>query len=117
MVFKPDFHSKSIYLNPPSPEVDNAWSELYYGLQTILCIAESSLTQVLTEDYVSLQIPHSQAQMLPNKSLAVPADPANVWIGLSVFHQLHCLVSIYLLLTKLSTDTIAIGHYSEGPSP
>ncbi|KAJ3486560.1 hypothetical protein NLI96_g4148 [Meripilus lineatus] len=66
-------HHKPIYQQPPSKEVDQAWLDMYnaHGLS---------------------QIPKSQARLLPNKTLPIPADPDNYAVGLAVFHQLHCLV-------------------------
>jgi len=63
---------KSIYQGHPSPEVDQAWLDLYdwFGLS---------------------KVPKWQARLLPNKTLAIPGDEENYAVGLSVFHQLHCL--------------------------
>lgn len=64
--------TKSIYQAEPSPEVDQAWLDLYnsFGLS---------------------KIPKDQARLLPNKTLPIPGDEEYYAVGLSVFHQLHCL--------------------------
>ncbi|KAH8104501.1 hypothetical protein BXZ70DRAFT_590700 [Cristinia sonorae] len=78
--------TKTIYQGDPSPEVDQAWLDLYnsFGLS---------------------KIPKSQARLLPNKTLAIPGDEDNYAVGLSVFHQLHCL---NLLRQGLRAD-----HYAD----
>jgi hypothetical protein len=75
---------------PPSPELDQNWSDLYnFGIS---------------------QIPKSQAALLPNKTHPIPGDEGNYVrfnsedsqqvvkggclqiVELDVFHNLHCLV-------------------------
>ncbi|KAJ6478197.1 hypothetical protein C8R45DRAFT_1101586 [Mycena sanguinolenta] len=56
---------------PPSPELDQAWENLYnFGIS---------------------QIPKSQAALLPNKTHPIPGDEENYIAELDVFHNLHCL--------------------------
>ena len=40
------------------------------------------------------KITKSEAEMLPNHTLPIPGDEGNYVAALSVFHQLHCLVSL-----------------------
>lgn len=39
------------------------------------------------------KISKEQARLLPNKTLPIPGDEDYYAVRLSVFHQLHCLVS------------------------
>ncbi|KAJ7694807.1 hypothetical protein B0H17DRAFT_1056873 [Mycena rosella] len=56
---------------PPSPQLDEAWNNLYnFGIS---------------------QIPKSQAVLLPNKTHPIPGDEENYIVELDVFHNLHCL--------------------------
>ncbi|THG98154.1 hypothetical protein EW026_g3976 [Hermanssonia centrifuga] len=64
--------AKTIFGAEPSAEVDEAWNDLY----NVFAVS---------------QIPAAQAKLLPNKTLRVPGDTGNYIIGLSVFHELHCL--------------------------
>ncbi|KAJ7449174.1 hypothetical protein FB451DRAFT_1343219 [Mycena latifolia] len=69
------------FLIPPSPELDQAWSNLYnFGIS---------------------QIPKSQAALLPNKTQAIPGDEENYIVELEVFHNLHCL---NMLRKRLRSD-------------
>lgn len=62
---------KSIYQQPPSPEVDEAWDELY--------------------NFPVTRIPKSIASNLVNKTYRIPGDEEHYVIELDVFHELHCL--------------------------
>ncbi|KAF7981254.1 hypothetical protein HWV62_34131 [Athelia sp. TMB] len=67
------FLQRSKYSGPPSPEVDQAWRELYHR-------------------YVMSAIPEEQASKLSNETMRVPGPGHPRYIvGLDVFHQLHCL--------------------------
>ncbi|KIJ65394.1 hypothetical protein HYDPIDRAFT_110449 [Hydnomerulius pinastri MD-312] len=66
-----DVWDPSIYNGPPSPELDEAWDALF--LNGIL------------------QLPKSQAALLPNKTTPIPGNEENYIVTLDVFHQLHCL--------------------------
>lgn len=61
----------SIYQQPPSPEVDKAWDELY--------------------NFGVTKIPKSIASNLVNKTYRIPGDEEHYVIELDVFHELHCL--------------------------
>ncbi|KII95582.1 hypothetical protein PLICRDRAFT_34492 [Plicaturopsis crispa FD-325 SS-3] len=70
------FHSSwapdlAIYEQPPSDEVDNAWNDLY--------------------KYAISRVPKSEAARLPNKTYPVENEKDKYFVGLDVFHQLHCL--------------------------
>lgn len=82
-------HHKPIYQQPPSKEVDQAWLDMYNGKGSISYICSQLMLFVA---HGLSQIPKSQARLLPNKTLPIPADPDNYAVGLAVFHQLHCLV-------------------------
>ncbi|KAL0564193.1 hypothetical protein V5O48_017862 [Marasmius crinis-equi] len=59
------------YMGPPSPEVDQAWDDLYkFGLS---------------------RIPEQEAKLIPWKTIRIPGDPTHYAVALDVFHQLHCL--------------------------
>ncbi|KAJ7243061.1 hypothetical protein C8J57DRAFT_1726205 [Mycena rebaudengoi] len=54
-----------------SPELDQAWDDLYeFGIS---------------------RIPGDQAALLPNKTSPIPGDPGFYIAELDVFHELHCL--------------------------
>ncbi|KAK7052482.1 hypothetical protein R3P38DRAFT_2860578 [Favolaschia claudopus] len=76
---------------PPSPALDQAWSDLYnFGIS---------------------QIPKSQAVLLPNKTHPIPGDPLNYIAELDVFHNLHCLNMIRKgLHTEYYNDAPEIEH-------
>ncbi|KAL0576585.1 hypothetical protein V5O48_005378 [Marasmius crinis-equi] len=61
----------SPFQKPSSPELDDAWEELYgFGISRI------------TKD---------QAALLPNKTQPIPGDEGHYIAELDVFHNLHCL--------------------------
>ncbi|KAJ6540151.1 hypothetical protein DFH09DRAFT_1368557 [Mycena vulgaris] len=63
---------------PPSPALDQAWSDLYnFGISRI------------TKD---------EAARLPNKTHAIPGDDGHYIAELDVFHNLHCLNKIRMAL-------------------
>ncbi|KAH7890212.1 hypothetical protein F5I97DRAFT_1801771, partial [Phlebopus sp. FC_14] len=62
---------ESIYNGDPSPIVDAAWEALY--------------TRGI------MQLPESEAALLPNKTARIPGDEENYIFTFGVFHQLHCL--------------------------
>ncbi|KAJ7263055.1 hypothetical protein C8J57DRAFT_1334565 [Mycena rebaudengoi] len=63
---------------PPSPALDQAWSDLYnFGISRI------------TKD---------QAALLPNKTHAIPGDEGHYIAELDVFHNLHCLNKVRMAL-------------------
>ncbi|KAK8063641.1 hypothetical protein PG996_008293 [Apiospora saccharicola] len=65
---------RSEYQGEPSPELDELWENLFL---------------------LELQIPREQARLLPNKTIPVhPDKPDSFAVGLSVFHDLHCLNTI-----------------------
>ncbi|KAK8112913.1 hypothetical protein PG984_013439 [Apiospora sp. TS-2023a] len=65
---------RSEYQGEPSPELDELWENLFL---------------------LELQIPREQARLLPNKTIPVhPDNPDSFAVGLSVFHDLHCLNTI-----------------------
>ncbi|KAJ6461976.1 hypothetical protein DFH09DRAFT_1494536, partial [Mycena vulgaris] len=67
-------HDKSPFQVPSSPELDDAWEDLYqFGIS---------------------RIPKGEAALLPNKTSPIPGDPGYYIIELDVFHQLHCLNTI-----------------------
>ncbi|CAL1712046.1 unnamed protein product [Somion occarium] len=61
----------TIYQDEPSEAVDRAWYDLY-------------------NDFGVSKISKAQADLLPNKTVAIPGEDGYI-AGLSVFHQLHCL--------------------------
>lgn len=67
-----DGKPRSIYLGPPTDESDAAWNELYDigGIN---------------------QIPASEAAKLLEPTAKVLDEPGYHFVGLDVFHQLHCL--------------------------
>ncbi|KAJ7820744.1 hypothetical protein B0H14DRAFT_3472044 [Mycena olivaceomarginata] len=76
---------------PPSPALDEAWSDLYnFGIS---------------------QVPKSEASRLPNKTHPIPGDEANYIVELDVFHNLHCLNMIRQGLHKdYYEDAMEIDH-------
>ena len=81
---------KSIYQQPSSPEVDDAWSELYNGTRRRWDLPIRQLTLIL--DVGISRIPKTQAAKLPNKTYPFLRDEGYYIASLSVFHHLHCLV-------------------------
>ncbi|KAM7209507.1 protein of unknown function (DUF3328) domain containing protein [Naviculisporaceae sp. PSN 640] len=79
--------SKSPYqASPPSPSLDHLWKSLYYNVSY-------------------LRLPQPIAAQLPNKTLPYPqsgpnSDPGYYAANLAVFHQLHCLNSIRIGLSR-----------------
>ena len=67
-----DGKPRSVYLGPPTEEGDAAWDELYDigGIS---------------------QIPASEAAKLSEPTAKVLDEPGSYFVGLDVFHQLHCL--------------------------
>lgn len=67
-----DGKPRSVYLGPPTEESDAAWDELYDigGIS---------------------QIPASEAAKLSEPTARVLDEPGDYFVGLDVFHQLHCL--------------------------
>ncbi|KAK6827504.1 hypothetical protein PG987_010845 [Apiospora arundinis] len=65
---------RSEYQGEPSAKLDELWENLFL---------------------LELQIPREQARLLPNKTIPVhPDKPDSFAVGLSVFHDLHCLNTI-----------------------
>ncbi|KAJ7696318.1 hypothetical protein B0H17DRAFT_929641, partial [Mycena rosella] len=63
---------------PPSPALDQMWSELYnYGIS---------------------RIPKEEAARLPNKTHPIPNDDGYYIAELDVFHNLHCLNKVRMAL-------------------
>ncbi|KAJ7679918.1 hypothetical protein B0H17DRAFT_943731, partial [Mycena rosella] len=56
---------------PSSPELDEAWKDLY--------------------DFGISRIPKHEAALLPNKTSPISGDPGFYIAELDVFHELHCL--------------------------
>lgn len=48
-------------------------------------------------DWILSRVDRTQAQLLPNATLRIPGDEDHHVIALSVFHQMHCLVSLSVL--------------------
>lgn len=72
--FKTGFlHDITIYSGDPSPELDQAWVDLYDG-------------------WGIFRMSKADAERLPNKTYPWPGDPGYYIGQLSVSHQLHCLV-------------------------
>lgn len=44
------------------------------------------------------RIPASSAALLPNKTVPVPGDEEYYIVGLNVFHELHCLNNLRMLV-------------------
>ena len=99
VVFKSNFDDDTtIYQGPPTDAVDTAWEGLYNGRLPFHAPAPTvyyELTQTL--DIGLSQIDKESARRLPNKTAPIPGDEEHYIVGLDVFHQLHCLVSILLL--------------------
>lgn len=94
----------SIYQQPPSPEVDEAWDELYN------CESDGLTFKVQANDHEIVpvtRIPKSIASNLVNKTYRIPGDEEHYVIQLDVFHQLHCLVR------KLSHLFLLICHVTK----
>ncbi|KAI9929378.1 hypothetical protein MW887_000847 [Aspergillus wentii] len=59
------------YQGKPSPEIDQAWNDLYPMTYS--------------------RITGHEAQKLINQTIPIPNDPDGYLISLDIFHQLHCL--------------------------
>lgn len=102
---------KTIYQGEPSPELDQAWHDLYDGAFALLLVSFRRWLMAMGVDFGLSKIPKEQARLLPNKTLPIPGDEENYAVSLSVFHQLHCLVRLplpflhltFLLLQRLLT--------------
>lgn len=96
VVFDSNFgDDTTIYQGPPTDAVDAAWEDLYNGmfsLHTSTSTVFYELTQV--PDIGLSQIDKVSARRLLNKTAPIPGDEEHYIVGLDVFHQLHCLVSI-----------------------
>lgn len=68
-------HTRTPYMGGPSPEVDQAWEELYNA-------------------FGNSRLPKSEADKLRIKTLEIPDDPGYYISQLDVFHELHCLNSL-----------------------
>ncbi|KIM73442.1 hypothetical protein PILCRDRAFT_81124 [Piloderma croceum F 1598] len=87
----PARRTKRPLLVPPSEAVDQAWEDLYScGLS---------------------QIPKIQAELMVNKTIAIPGDEANYVVELNVFHLLSCLNK---LRQALYPDYYNQSHISNG---
>ncbi|KAF9453956.1 hypothetical protein P691DRAFT_770961 [Macrolepiota fuliginosa MF-IS2] len=80
----------SIYQQGPSPEVDEAWEDMY--------------------QYGASWITESEARQLTNHSVHVPGDEEHYVIQMDVFHQLHCL---NMLRKALYPEYYPIGNVSD----
>ncbi|KAF9219440.1 hypothetical protein BS17DRAFT_760954 [Gyrodon lividus] len=69
-----DIWDVSIYNGPPSPALDAAWHALYTR--------------------GTMQLPKSEVDSLPNKTVPIPGDEDNYIFTFDIFHQLHCLNNI-----------------------
>ncbi|KAJ7694903.1 hypothetical protein B0H17DRAFT_931433, partial [Mycena rosella] len=63
---------------PPSPTLDQMWSDLYNG----------GISRITKEE----------AARLPNKTHTIPGDDEHYIVELDVFHNLHCLVCCTTLI-------------------
>ncbi|KAJ7923056.1 hypothetical protein B0H13DRAFT_1981510 [Mycena leptocephala] len=87
-----------IYDQPPSDEVDKAWTSLY--------------------EFAYSKIPRNQAIYLANKTYPILGDnPTTYMLALDVFHELHCLDEIrkamypdYYPRTSEGINTKHMGH-------
>ena len=82
----------TVYQGDPSEAVDQAWEALYNGELTPTSREVKRGSIGGRQDYGVTKIPKSQAVHLPNKTLPMPGEEDHYVVGLSVFHQLHCLV-------------------------
>lgn len=80
----------SIYQQPPSPEVDDAWNDLYNGDSAHQKMVPSIVD--VDSDFGISRIPKAQAALLPNKTYPYARDEGYYIASISVFHHLHCLV-------------------------
>jgi hypothetical protein len=106
---------KTIYMEDPSPRVDQAWEDLYGTRTTSHRIASHSIPTRVTSRAshhplihpgfgISWLTPH-EASLLPNATSRLVEDPSHYVSGLDVFHQLHCLDLIRKHLYRTTTST------------
>lgn len=85
--FESGFHGGQ-YIGRPNIEIDTRWKELYR-------VGNSRISK-------------SEASQLPNKTIAAIAGEEDYLVVISVFHDLHCLVSLLylaqLVVTEIQTD-------------
>ncbi|KAH8171921.1 hypothetical protein LIA77_08688 [Sarocladium implicatum] len=95
--FHDDAGNAAIYQQEPSPEVDEAWDDLYRW------VAVTRITE-------------GEAAQLRSPTLRIPTDPDNFVVGLDVFHQLHCLNGVRKLLHPEyydnSTEPLLTPHHA-----
>ena len=83
----------TVWTGQPSPELDNAWTELYNGRSsTVFSYVVRSLYYFAPTDVGNMQITAAEAAHLPNASDPIAIAPEYHFIQFSVFHDLHCLV-------------------------
>ena len=85
----------TLYQAPPSNAVDEAWSDLYNGTLSIFWLARFIILELsYFPGFGISEIPEEEAQRLFTRT--VPNTNGQYLIGLSVFHELHCLVSLLI---------------------
>lgn len=87
------------YQGRPSPELDDNWESLYeseHGASYALTVLSSHDFPPTPQVGIS-KIPGDQATQLVNWTTPlVGQDQGSFIVGIDVFHQLHCLVSLSL---------------------
>lgn len=84
-------HDLSPFQTPSSPELDQAWEDLYSCKSRPHTPSQSRQLNLKCVVGIS-RIPRHQAERLPNRTHAIPGDPGYYIAELDVFHELHCLV-------------------------
>lgn len=87
---------ESPYNGPPSKEVDAAWTALLDSeLNHDECISACTLalTSMLLSD-MNIAVPKSDLDRIDTASIPIPDTKSMYFAGLSVFHELHCLVRL-----------------------
>jgi hypothetical protein len=81
----------SPYNGPPSDKVDRAWIDLIQSEYTI--IKRSKLLLSVIKSDMNIAVSGSDLQKIGGKSIPIPGEKDKYLGGLSVYHELHCLVS------------------------
>lgn len=96
-------------MQPPSEEVDQAWSDLYNCRDISPCFPRAHRLKYFLPSSVGIsRISQTEADNLLSKPVRAPADQDTYVVELDVWHQLHCLVRSHFIP---SYETLVVDTY------